>query len=381
MSTQFKLICGFIREIKRVISTHLVPMEIIELCSAFYKPFIFKIALSASHNQLYLFEITPNQNAFTSIEDICLYPNITNSSLSYNKGCYIPNLLQFAPNVLKRRNINAMKYELGTNINEYDGLFCEQTKRNSRNSFTHCLVIFNTHRSNKFFVFRGYNEQNQMPEKYIYCGEKHGIIFNKSLSFHPLYQLKPDQMRLNKYNFNNMQTRDCWKGDRYWLHMNFLSICYLKKYEKIFAIQNKLTFTGPKHQSCVISGMYDFNDNTWRSAGICDYKWYLSPRFDLCDDNNNYVYAMDQGFRLMQYDLNKIKWNILLSNELQLCSSISYPHIWMNQYDSNTIFASMSCTVEHEHDRWFFFDKRDSGRKWMSLDCANTYFEHYKKVM
>eukprot|EP01084_Bolivina_argentea_P239659 402771_1 len=351
------LVNGFIRDIdSSSFIDKFIATSVIQICYAFYfVPF-----------QLFLYQKNKS-NIFITNMKIKSISNLMKLSLSKNIPlscwCYIPMI----SNSVTISNITCMDknkcYDGIIGISECGPSYPFITLFESNYTYTQC--------KNHTFIANQYVPTYSI-KKYIenypllYCGNKHGIIYEHNSI---LYQLNLFEIDLYYGNwfFHKLNDESYWYNSNSIFDGKYLSMCYLKSDEKIFGItsyqKNNLKIKG----NTAKCGIFDFNRLSWKC--IADYKYKLkvnSLDITVCGNNNRYrnnVFSVSNLGCFSKIDLSKNKWINLCGDNKEINCCVK-PMIW---FENNPFVMYCMHHSKSSNSYFGYFDMRSS-KIWEKID-------------
>ena len=305
------LVNGYIRMIKKHLSNHtVIPIEIISLCLSFWIKALKYIMISKDRKKFKIYHTDNKHEA-----------SITPSHAI--KG----NSIRYIENISQQVKVSHMD-----KIKQYDGiLYFSQT-----GMFHVMCCLFEADTANDcndteipcHTIKMGQSAFNDL----LYCGYKYGVIEQR---LGDLYQMNLQKCNKNiDYQFKKIEMgkdQQIWDFHYTWGLRKFLSIEYLPKSERIFAVYNSYFHYNSrrkrkKQDSEFIEqsnecGIFDFQTKTWiKVASIktrrrfeeCHMRYY----YELCADEygDNVLYAVSNTGNTQRYDIAKDEWREIVKD-------------------------------------------------------------------
>eukprot|EP01084_Bolivina_argentea_P302135 521463_1 len=343
------IVSGYIRQQSQALCNWLViPVDVISICCLFYSN-SFKIFIHEhSTNNTETFRIYDiNTKTKSKLLPLTKFRTHSLSSLSF-PFCYINNI-SFYLKIPPRCN--------GSDINPhllYDGIIGLQKKAFFRPVYYPCIMIFESNKIgdkkikyHRFFstkpTYAGFNQ-------FIWC-ESYGIIHEK---IGHLYQMKLSNVDLN-HIAPNFQFKKIYRSTFWNKPDGHLSMVYMQKHCQIFAL-------GLCEGRQIQCKTFNFDDNKWSS-----YRTYYC--LDQVTDNNMYiplhnkyhaniVYAISNDGHIGKFDIEKNRWNTLITSEEANIKMDTNFVTWMDN-------RHVVCCSDNGYGG--YFDVRSKHKAWCSM--------------
>ena len=362
------LVHGYIRSIQKLLSQDIIiPIDIISLCLLFWNKSSTFIVIKKDETLNIL---------HSNSKHYCKIKCDKHTFFSFSPSpplCYIPNIYPSAKSTKQCDAIlcNNIFYLFPSNSINDDEIACNEISN-----------------INTMAIERGRYSYKATKDltRYLYCGNKHGIIHEHNGG---LYQLKIAQTITKDASFNRLNIDP---DDNIWNNMNctthgstYLSMSYLQNSERIFAIHNRqyskkfgalltryeTTFKkeipevfAKLSQRC---GVFDLNEKRWIETAEIQYqrlhikknKFY---HIESCINewNDNIIYAVSSTGNTQRYDFKKDEWYALVNDGT---SVIRYKRhiVWMDN-------MNIICCVGGDGKYFGSIDVRENKPKWKSME-------------
>eukprot|EP01084_Bolivina_argentea_P122313 216744_1 len=383
------LIHGYVRLNKH----KTIPLEIIEICRSFYsislKIFTFGSGFSMSSGVWNFFISHLNsKNGTTLINRKCKTLEKVTCKVQ-RPWCYIPNISTSINNINMCRN------------KCFDGIIGSYYTSQPHNIYP-TLLLFEANKikmQNDIVEYNAYNSSQTMPQVesfnpqgcMLYCGDKHGVIYQDECI---MYQLKLNEidLKLNNFKFIKMKQDNNTFFDARTESpgTGSLSLNYLQYHNKIFGINVFSSFFDSKPTTLKLSsfancGIFDLDNCVWKQVKSYEYNTYSSAgiwgpifmaglSFNNLYDTNCCQYIVSNIGHTAKYDMNKNKWITIVEDLKMMFRHNTRPVVW---FDDNP--SILYCVAESNKKFRGFLDIRNNNPKWIEsgeILCEYDYHLH-----
>eukprot|EP01084_Bolivina_argentea_P184270 317838_1 len=390
MSTQnsMLIVYGYIRGIQHI--NKLAPSDIIQLCCLFWSTPLEFFIFSTTHTSNFALIYTPSDEK----RSLRLF-NIDSQKITNFIG---PSVNTMSPPFCYIENIsltsNLKSYAKNSTYHAIIGL--NDSSFYADKYLTVCLYPnYNNLDNNdiKYEYFESsealniYEESYKHMHQFLYCGKKHGIIYEYD---NYLYQLKLQNMDFENKHFQFTKIGHaagrCW-GQKHFFRMvnvnQFLSMIYMKSEQILFGVNNQynISWSGERIKAIQLQdavtncAVFDCNTLEWKRIADLKYKKEddLEPYYvhEVCDNNKwdtNVIYIVSNKGHTARYHFKQNKWETLTNNCLML-----------KKWSKHTVWMDNNFTICCSDGKYFgTFDVRDHKRKWKKMQTEMDLVDRYQ---